>query len=208
MPLDLRNAAILPAGSEEKYQSAFEIIATVREQMQSELGLEDYPQPKAQPRPLADIPNIEDLPNKELGGLYAHYVAYAQFVGAKLAETEAAYRIATNVLKQIVAELQSKLFAKEVPKAEIPAMVKADGLYKRFDAELVKIYATKTILSAHHRAYDKQAAALSRIIALRELEFQQTIREGGIKSSGGRARRRLGMPSDFRKDTPEEETDG
>lgn len=208
MPLDLRNAAILPPGTDEKYQSAFEIIETVRQQMRDEFGLEDYPQPKAQPKPLADIPNIEDLPNKELGGLYAHYVAYAQFVGAKLAETEAAYRIATNVLKQIVAEIQSKLFAKEVPKAEIPARVKEDGLYKKFDAELVKLYATKTILSAHHRAYDKQAAALSRIIALRELEFQQTFRESGIKNSQGRTRRRLGMPSDFRKDSPEDGSDG
>ena len=208
MPLDLRKAAILPPDSDDRYQSAFEIIETVREQMKTELGLEDYPQPKAQPRPLADIENIEDLPNKELGGLYAHYVAYAQFVGAKLAETEAAYRIATNVLKQIVAEIQSRLFAKEVPRAEIPAMVKADGLYKKFDSELVKLYATKTILTAHHRAYDKQAAALSRIIALRELEFQQTLREGGIKNTSGRIRRRIGTPSDFRKDPPAEDRDG
>jgi hypothetical protein len=204
MPLDLSKAAILPKDSDERYQSAFEIIESVRQQMQDELGLEEYPKPDSQPRPLADIPNIEALQNAELGGLYAHYVAYAQFVGAKLAETEAAYKIATNVLKQIVAEVQSKLFSQEVPKSEIPARVRDNPVYKRFDSELVKLYATKTILAAHHRAYDKQAAALSRIISLRELEFQQTIREGGIKNSARRSRRRLEMPSDFRREAKEE----
>jgi hypothetical protein len=203
MALDLTRAAILPKGSDERYQSAFEIIEQVREQMRDELGLEEYPKPESQPRPLADIQNIESLPNAELGGLYAHYVAYAQFVGAKLAETEAAYRIATNVLKQIVAEIQSKLFAQEVPKSEISSRVREDGLYKKFDTELVKLYATKTILTAHHKAYDKQAAALSRIIALRELEFQQTFREGGISGNAKKARRRLDMPSDFRRGTDE-----
>lgn len=198
MALDLTRAAILPKGSDEKYQSAFEIIEQVREQMREELGLEEYPRPEAQPRPLADIPNIEGLPNAELGALYAHYVAYAQFVGAKLAETEAAYKIATNVLKQVVAEIQSKLFSQEVPKAEVPVRVREDGLYKKFDNELVKLYATKTILAAHHRAYDKQAAALSRIISLRELEFQQTFRENSIGGSK-KARRRIDVPSDFRR---------
>lgn len=204
--LDLSDAPILPPESEEKYQSAFEILEEVRCEMREQLGLEEYPQPKSIPMALADV-DVETLPNDQLGGLYARYVAHAQFVGARLAETEAAYKIATNVLKQVIADVQARLFVKDVPKAEIPTMVRQDGMYRKFDAELVKLYATKTILAAHHRAYDKQASALSRIISLRELEFQQTLRETGIggKKRTNRAPRRFSWEQgsgDLRKDEP------
>jgi hypothetical protein len=40
----------------------------------------------------------------------------------------------------------------------------------------------KEILEAHYKVYSKQAEALSRIIALRELEFNQSLRDHNIQN--------------------------
>jgi len=102
-------------------------------------------------------------------------------VGARLAEMVATYKIAINNMKHVTAELTASLYAKEVPKAEVPTRVKESVAYQEADAELVRVFAMKTLLEAHYRAYEKQASALSRLISLRELEFQQTLRQEGVR---------------------------
>jgi hypothetical protein len=187
--LDLSNAALIDKESAQKHKSAFDLIAETKQKME-EMGLEDYPQPNSRPTPLAEIENIDGLTNSQLGGLYVEYVAYAQFVGARLAELVATYKIAVNNVKHITAELTASLYAKDVPKGEISTRVRESVAFQEADAELVKIFAMKTLLEAHHRAYDKQAAALSRLISLRELEFQQTIRQDnvGTRTKGTKAK--------------------
>lgn len=194
--LDLRKAGITDKDTEDKLRSAFDTIEDTKEKMR-EMGLEDYPKPQSAPRSLAEIPDIDSLTNSQLGALYVQYVAYAQFISSRLSETIAGYRIAANNLKQLQAKIASTLYAKEVPKAEVPARVREDPLYKEFDAELVKFFAMKTLLEAHHRAYDKQAAALSRMISLRELEFQQSLRQDNMKKPKAR---RLPADTDLRRD--------
>jgi hypothetical protein len=194
--LDLSKTAITDRESEEELRSAFDIIEETKEKM-SEMGLEEYPRPRNAPKALAEIDDIDSLTNSQLGALYVQYVAYSQFISAKLSETIAGYRIAANNLKHLHANIASTLYAKEVPKAEVPARVKEDPLYKQYDAELVKFFAMKTLLEAHHRAYDKQAAALSRMISLRELEFQQSLRQDNIKKPKAR---RIPPNADLRGD--------
>lgn len=178
--LNLTNAALINKESDQRHKSAFEIIDETKQKM-AELGLEDYPQPSSRPTPLAEIAAIDSLTNAELGGLYVQYVAYSQFVGARLAEMVATYKIAINNMKHVTAELTASLYAKEVPKAEVPTRVKESVAYQEADAELVRIFAMKTLLEAHYKAYEKQASALSRLIALRELEFQQALRQEGVR---------------------------
>jgi hypothetical protein len=178
--LDLTNAALINKEADQRHKSAFEIIDETKAKM-ADLGLEDYPQPSSRPIPLAEIESIDLLTNAELGALYVQYVAYSQFVSARLAEMVATYKIAINNVKHVTAELTASLYAKEVPKAEVPTRVKESVVYQEADAELVRIFAMKTLLEAHYKAYEKQASALSRLISLRELEFQQTLRQGGIR---------------------------
>lgn len=183
--LTLEDKVIIKKSSEQKYQSAFDTLDEAKSQMRA-MGLEEYPKPSALPPSLSEVGDVDALTNAQLGALYVRYVAYAQFVGAKLAESVAGYKIAVSKIKHLQAELSASLFAKEVPKAEIPARIRENEMFKEFDADLVKMFAMKTLLEAHHRAYDKQAAALSRMIALRELEFQQTLRQSGIQKPKAR----------------------
>ena len=179
--LDLTRAALIDKDSDHRHKSAFDLIDETKRKME-ELGLEDYPQPSSRPTPLAEIDNIDTLTNAQLGALYVQYVAYAQFVCARLAEIVATHKIAETRVKHVTAELTASLYAKEIPKTEVSTRVRESVAYQEADAELVKTYAMKTLLEAHHRAYDKQAAALSRVISLRELEFQQAMRQDSVGS--------------------------
>lgn len=161
-----------------------------------QLGLPAYPKPSTTPHPLTDV-DIESLTNHQLGALYTQYTAFAQFVNGQLAQTEAGYKIAQSRLKMLDAKIRAELYAAKVPKAEVPAKVKENGAFETAEFELVKLFAMKTILEAHYRAYDKQAAALSRIITLRELEFEKEMRDNGIH---GRKKPQQRPQRDFSRD--------
>lgn len=183
--LDLTKAPITDKDAEARHQSAFDMIEEVKAKM-LDMGLGEYPKPKSAPIQLSEITHIDALTNAQLGALYVQYVAYSQFIGARLADAEAGYKIAVNRVKHISAELTSTLYAKKVPKAEVPVLIQEDPFFQQFDAELVRFFAMKTLLEAHYRAYEKQAAALSRLVSLRELEFQQSLRQEGIRKPKAR----------------------
>jgi len=205
--LNLSGVPILEAGIDRDIKiTAESIIDDVRKQTRA-LGLLPYPKPDTAPDTLVGI-ELESLPNHALGQLYIRYTAHAQYVGGQLAELEAAYRLACTNLKHIDAKLRSKLFASAVPKAEVASRAKDDALYQEFDTEVVRLFAMKTLVTAHYRAYDKQAAALSRIISLRELEFEQNLRGSNIdaaknrRGKGKATRPRMdidGSPLEFRR---------
>lgn len=192
--LNLRGVAALEPGTEDRiHKTADSIIEEVRQQTEA-LGLLPYPRPTSSPHSLDKI-DLEGLTNQSLGQLYIQYTAHAQYVSGEVAKIEAAYRIATANLKKIDAKLRATLFARDTPKAEIPTRVKEDPLYVEFDAEVVKLFAMRVLLEAHYKAYDKQAAALSRIISLRELEFEQSLRESNIDSVKHRKGKARGRPT-------------
>lgn len=199
--VDLSQAPILSDDEKEQIKSAQTILEEVKAHAE-DLGLPEYPRPKTQPEPL-DHYDIDTMPNPALGQLYARYTAFAQFVFGQLAQAEAGYKLAVSALKLLEAKLKAKLFSMSVPKAEVSARVKDDPLYLEAEIEVLKLFATKTILEAHYKAYDKQAAALSRIIALRELEFEKAMREDGIMGSRGRKGKAERPRGDFAK--PKEE---
>jgi hypothetical protein len=180
--------------ADARRKTATEIVDQAREAL-TNLGLEEYPKPSSTPRPLAEIDEADSLTNTELGILYAQYIAYAQYVGAKLAEVTVMYKIATGALKTLSAELSTQLASKNVPKSEIGAQVRASVAFQEGEDEVLKFYALKAMIEAVHRAYDKQAAAISRIISLRELEFNSTIRGENLNKSS----RRQAIRHDLRK---------
>ncbi len=164
----------------EVVTTAAEVLEKVRADTQN-LGLVPYPQPKTSPQPL-DASLIEAMTNSEIEVHYIAYTAYAQYVGGKHAEYDAAHKIAACALKH----LESKLKAR-APKGKAGApSVKSNGVYQSNEVEVIKLYAMKTMLGAHHKNYSKQASALSRIIELRKLEFEQHLRGGNLNKRGGR----------------------
>ncbi|OHD24329.1 MAG: hypothetical protein A2Y38_09170 [Spirochaetes bacterium GWB1_59_5] len=191
--MNLDNAAVLSNDTVDGLKAITESIIDGVHAAMNALGLPEYPRPRSTPRPLDDA-GVAGLSNPDLGQLYVEYVAYAQYVNGQLAELEAGYRIAVANLKQLDAKLKSQLFAAGTAKAEIPALVKDNPVYLEFELEVLKLYAMKSIVDAHYRAYDKQAAGLSRVITLREMEFQQELRGAGIGGMRkGRARPGIGL---------------
>jgi hypothetical protein len=184
--LDLNKRAILDDEEQEQVKSATQILEEVKEHVE-ELGLPEYPRPRTQPEPI-DHYDIEAMLNPQLGQLFARYTAFAQFVFGQLAQAESGYKLAVSALKLREAKMKAKLYAQNVPNAQVSAHVKDDPLFIEAELEVLKLFATKTILEAHYKAYDKQAAALSRIIALRELEFEKEARENGIMTRRGRSK--------------------
>lgn len=193
--LSVQEAALLDKDEEMKIKAAFDILKEVQAQAE-ELGLPQYPKPTTSPEPLADK-DIEGMPNAALGQLYVRYMAYAQYVSGQLVLAEVGYKIAVSALKMLDAKLRTKLFSQEVPKAEVASRVKENPLYTEGEMEVLRLYATKEILGAHYKAYDKQASSLSRIISLRELEFEKEMVANG--KVGGR-KSKPQIPRDFRRD--------
>lgn len=195
MGLNLRGTPLASQHAHERTKRAFDILQEIQEEA-ARMGLPPYPKPSSAPKALSDI-DVGELSNRELETQMAKYVGYASYLMPKLAEAEAAYKIATANLKSIKASLKVSLFKDGIPKNEIEARVIESPEYAEQDLELLKLFATKEILDAHYKAYSKQAQALSRFVELRKLEFEQSLREhnvGNIKK-----RQASGIPGGFRR---------
>ncbi len=177
--LNLKGKAVLPSDDDVRIKkTANSIIDDVDNQVR-ELGLPDYPHPSGVPKSLVGL-DVSNMHNNDLGQLYVEYTAFAQYVLGQLARIKAAYNISLSNLKHIDAKLRIEMVKDDVSKAEIPSRIKDHPLYTEFNIEVMKLYAMKSLLEAHYKAYTKQAAALSRIVSLRVMEFDQSERERGI----------------------------
>lgn len=176
--LDLSKTAVLTQEERSQFKNAQDMIDEVKSKAE-EMGLHKYPKPSSQPVSLADM-DISELPNAQLGQLYSQYTAHAQWVFQEYTEAEIAYKNGVASLKLLDAKLKAKMFAMGIVKAEVPALMREDPVRVEYEMEVLKLYAMKEILGAHYKAYSKQADALSRIVEIRKLEFEQTIRASGI----------------------------
>lgn len=194
---NLTKIPVLSDDQKRSTQSAKDILAEIDKQAQ-DLGLVEYPKPRSSPVSLADL-DLETLSNSGLGNLYAQYTAHAQWVYGQVARAEIGYKIGVSNLKQIEAQMKAKLFSQNIAKAEVPALVREDALRISYEIEVLKLYATKEILEAYYKAYSKQAEALSRIISLRELDFDMTTRDMGIQGRKGAGYQKGRPPGDLRR---------
>ncbi len=172
------NKVPIAKNTEENQRRALAILADLKELTRS-MGLPDYPRPANVPVPLADI-DIGSLDNRDLETHMAQYTAWATFLLGKVAEAVSAHKTSGAMLKQLKAELKVELLKTDTPKSEIDALVEVSPKYQEYELEHLKLYATREILTAHYKAYSKQAQVLSRFVELRKLEFEQEHRAAAV----------------------------
>jgi hypothetical protein len=198
--LKLKGAPVSSGATKARTQRALEILEEIQKQVAA-MGLSEYPKPKNVPAPLGDV-DLGALENSELESLLASYTGYASFINTKLAEAEVAYKVSTANMKAITASLKASLFKDGTPKGEVDALVATAPEYVEYELEHLKLYATKEILESHYKAYSRGAQAVSRIVELRKLDYEQSMREhnvGRMKrpnafQGGGAPRDRLRRP--------------
>jgi desulfoferrodoxin (superoxide reductase-like protein) len=190
MGLDLREAAVVDDEQlEMRAESVYDMLDTIKSQMQDQLGVDDMPAPKDLPKPLAEV-DVASIGNRELGAIYTQYVAYSVFLNSRLAEMISLEKAARGNLKKATAEIKNQLRADGVKAADIAARVETHPVYEEYYIEWLKLFMMKEILEARYKAYRDMAAALSRNVTLRELEFEQQRRDSNVQSSKGSSRPR------------------
>jgi hypothetical protein len=191
MGLDLKTAAIIPPEELDALSSAEDILAYAEGICANKFGVGAYSKPKNRPRDLSEIDKVDTLSNEDLGILHAQYTAWASFYNTQLAQIRAAREIADNRVKVIGAKKSIELFGRsKLAKTEVPLHVTADAYYQAAVVESLKLQAMRLILEAEYNVFDKQAAAISRLITLR-------IEDSAIHSRGNavESRRKTGAPT-------------
>lgn len=193
--LDLTKTPVTGNRAATHLQKSSDILDDVLRKIKA-MGLPDYPKPKREATPLTEL-DIDALSDRELATIMAEYMAYAAFILPKLAAIESTYRISASNLKMLLSNLKVKLLKTEgIAKSELSDLAKDTPEYMEHELEHLKIMAMREILEAHSKAYSKQYDALSRIVELRKMEFEQTQRQQGVSSFRSRV---AGKPGQLRR---------
>lgn len=174
---------------EEQLGAARAKLDTLMQDVEADLeqrGILDAPRPDNHPKALADL-DITLLTNNELASLYSQYVAYGAYIGDGLAKVEGLEEAAKRFLRDVLSELKEAQFVKGMKGAEATSAALQDPLYKDYDLEHTKLFLMKTIMKRRYDGYKDQAAALSRSIELRKLDFEQSSRDNNLGYPGKRA---------------------
>jgi hypothetical protein len=193
--LDLNKTAVVTDDVEDAAAQAFVRIDEIKAHIQDVVGLKAYPKPDEHPPGLVDI-DINSMTNPELGTVYAKYVAFQAYLSTEVAEAEIRKDAASRNLKQVDAEIRNQLHAKGTKDSQIVSLSRTHPLYREYDVEYAKCRYIYVILAAYYKAYEKQAAALSRVVELRKLEFEQNMRESSV---GGHRVKHGGMKRPHRR---------
>lgn len=176
--LILKGAATTTGRARENVQAALDILEEIQQRVIA-MGVTDFPKPEGELQSLATT-NVGALTNRELETHYAGYVAYCSYLGPKVAEAITSHRIATANLKRIAANIKMGLLRDKTPRSELQTRTLDSEEYVEYELEQLKLAAVKEILQAHFDAYQAQAAALSRIVEIRKLEFEDERRQGNF----------------------------
>lgn len=194
MQLNLKGTPVASKGAQARTKRALDLLAEIQE-LVKRMGLPEMPKPEHRPMPLADL-DTGALSNREVETQMTMYVAYAQYIGPKLAEAEAAYKISSANLKTIAASLKVDMYKDKIPKTEVDARVANSPQYAEQELEHLKMYAVKEVLKAYYKSFSRQAQALSRIVEMRKLEFEQEQRHNSVQNQRAP---RGGLPGRFRR---------
>ena len=179
MGLNLRGTPTVSSRTRERVQKTVDIMDEVRAQM-AQMGLQPYPRPKNTPEPL-DETTLDGLSNQELERYLTSYTGYAAYLQTKVVEATIAHKASVINTKAVKANLKASLYKDRVPKSEVDARVNIAPEFIARELEELKLYAVEQILDAHYNAYSKQAGAVSRVIELRKLDFEQQHRQNNVQ---------------------------
>lgn len=200
MGLNLKGTPVTSNATTKRAKRAFDMLAEIRQEVM-DMGIPPMPQPKTAPTPLSEL-EVGTLDNRDLETHMSNYIAYAQYVGPKLAETVAAYKAAASNLKAVAASLKVSLMKQDIAKKEIDARTTESEDYAEAEYEYLKLYALKEVLGSYYKSYSRQAQALSRIVELRKLEYEQAVRQQSVanfKPGERRPRGGGGLPGNIRR---------
>jgi len=158
------------------------MIKDVRNRMR-DCGIPDIPAPTGDPPVNLTEVDTTSLGLRQLEDLFIKYTSYAQFISTIVVERTSALKNEETRLLRIRALISKNLMAEGVPKSEITA---ARDAHPDVEAVLASVLYTRTerdMVEATYKAFSGQARALSRVIEIRKLEYEQTTRTGTISNN-------------------------
>jgi len=167
-------------------EALYGLTESIQEKLVHEFGIEEYPRPSGAPEPLSEV-DVGAMANIALGNLYSQYVAYSVYLNNKLTDIRCLSKTAKIVLKNVSADIKLQLLSEGVPKDQVSAQVRAHPKFNELEIESLKFEIMSEKVETYAKGYRDQAAALSRNIELRKLEFEQQLREGHVQKTKGMA---------------------
>jgi hypothetical protein len=167
---------------ERRVLSAREMVENLMAEVEEDLarrGILNPPRPEAHPEPLANLDSTK-LTNADLASLYTQYVAYSSYIGDELAKIEGLEEAAKRLLRDTLMQLKHAQFLRNVKGPQATAAAMQDPMYQELDIEHSKLFFMRAIMKRRYDGYVAQAAALSRTVELRKLDFEQTRRDTSI----------------------------
>lgn len=181
MGLNLTKTSIRSNAELAELKSAEEILVYTEELCATQFGVTEIPKPEEQPLDFASIKDPDALTDSMLGTLHMQYTGWASFYNGQLAKIRAAKEIAELNLSTLVAHAKLDLFKRPgLAKTEVPVHVAASSEVRKANLEVLKLQAMRLIIEAQYTAYDKQAAAISRLITLRTEDRAMHQRQNGV----------------------------
>lgn len=182
-PLGLGAMSVISERAVSEGQSRiYRMLADVKAEI-AKRGIHDAPRPANHPRALADM-DMNLLTNDELANLYTQYVAYASYIGDELSEVECLELAAKKLLKETLGELKDAEYVKGLKGGEATNAAIKNPLYKELDLEHTTLFFMLSIMKRKYTHYVKQAAALSRNVEVRKLDFENQRRDNNLRRGG------------------------
>lgn len=177
--LDLRGTAIIDSENLEKVPSGEEVVEDVRARMHAS-GIPEMSPPRGEPPvSLTDV-DTASMSLRDLENLFIKYTGYAQFISTIAAERVAALNAEQTRLKSAKARIAKMLMEEGVTKADIAAARDAHPDVEDISISILRTRTERDMVEAARKAFSGQAAALSRIVEIRKLEYEQGSRQGTL----------------------------
>lgn len=179
MTLKLSRHGIVDSRAIDKIPKGDDVLAEIEAELASK-GIYLIQPPSGEPPQSLTELDATNLSMLDLESLYAKYTAYTAFIESEFTACEVRYRYCESALKQIRAHVEAALLRAGVPKSEVPSKRDLDPEVEEATRALLKARAKKSLVSSAMKAYAKQAAALSRIVEIRKMEFDQVGRSRNL----------------------------
>lgn len=179
MALELGDKGFVDSAVLDRIPKGIDIIAEVEKRLES-AGIRDIAVPTGEPPPSLTEIDATTLDLTTLEDLYTKYVGYAQFVYTALTRCEIVLKAEENRLRLTKRHVEQALIRGGMAKTTAAAEKETHADVEAVLTSVMIAQAEKSMVEAVSRSYTNQAKALSRVIEIRKLEFEQTGRAGNL----------------------------